>query len=148
MIMASVIGCNKDDNKDESNTQFDTQCLGSCDWPEYADHWYSHRMAAGFASSSDAYLNVDIDDDGTFVGVYDSYYYTGTIWSGSIPIRNYSPTGNEKKVSGAFNFDDNTGVAIFEGIGSVSFTLKNVGDKHIEMVYPKEFLYTETTLIR
>lgn len=101
-------------------------------WPENAGLWRSHRDGAGHVHQDAAYLEIDLAEDGTFTGIYQSYRYSSTIYqdlylpSGTmrVPIPLYLPSGSQRNVAGALDFDRQKGIATFVGLGTTEFDLR------------------------
>ena len=122
MTVLSLVftGCSKDDDNDPGYTSFG-------DWPEYAGNWRSESQLVGSEVADNCYLSISIQENGLFEGDYQSYTQTGTI---TIPVGIinvtypvYDPNGNKKSVKGAIDFDSAYGIATFDGIGEMEFSI-------------------------
>ncbi len=119
---------------------------GSGDWPEYSGHWESILNATGDKHNDRAYLDIMINNDGTFSGTYQSYIYDYT-WMmnthmGTFPIPVYNPDGNIKDVCGVIDFDEHQGSVSFEGRGEVSFELNIISSDEWALEFPYDFSYS------
>ena len=108
-------------------------------YPEYEGHWKSETEF--FCTNAELYLDISIDSNGNFSGIWDYYRFLYTIpWFGPA-ITEISVCGISNApstVSGWIDFDNNTGYLQCGDIGETSFTLTLSGEK-MTFKYPSEW---------
>lgn len=130
--------------------------VGEGFWPAYEGAWQSIQNAAGDKNKDEAYLDIYIESDGTFSGVYYDYVYDYT-WQmpthwGNIPVPVYNPGGQARSICGLINFAEENGIVNFLGVGETTFYLVQYSDDdssytyaddRFSLVFPQNFYYSE-----
>ena len=114
-------------------------------WPDYAGSWHSGNQLVGEKWANAAYLNITINNDGTFEGTYEGYYQSGSmgINVGIITVYYpvYDPDGEKQDIYGALDFDNDNGIGTFGDTDDVTFSLTVDTDGEIWFFFDSGFEY-------
>ena len=119
---------------------------GAGSWPQNAGDWKSPGAPTGQLHDW-VYLDIKVNENGTFSGNYQSYVVSGSyccIMGVEIPI--YQPDGREFCITGVVDYNKRSGVAWFDGPGETSFDVVVHNDKSMNFVFPSSFAYKATTI--